>query len=93
MRKPRMTEEEYLQTKLRIEHLKQEISKLRDEKEKLANKVRWYEYSREKFTPKDYTKSIAFLMFGKRLKDLTDEERRQYNRERTRIFRKKEDTA
>ena len=91
MRKERMTETEYLQTKSEIEDIKGKISLLRAEKKKLINKIRWYEYT-EKETRKDYTKTLAFQMFGKRLKDLTEDEKREYSKERTRISRKNKES-
>ena len=86
MRKERMTEAEYLQTKAEVEDIKHKISLLRAEKKKLIDKIRWYEYT-EKDNRKDYTKTLAFQMFGKRLKDLTEDEKREYSRERTRKSR------
>lgn len=86
MKMQRMTKEEYLQTKAEIDDIKQKIALLRERKKKLTNKVRWYEYT-EKDVRKDYTDSIAFQMFGKRLKDLTEREKREYIKECTRRSR------
>jgi hypothetical protein len=86
MKMQRMTKEEYLQTKAEIDDIKQKIALLRERKKKLTNKVRWYEYT-EKDVRKDYTDSIAFQMFGKRLKDLTEREKREYTKECTRRSR------
>ena len=86
MRKERMTEAEYLQAKAEIDDIKHKISLLRAEKKKLVDKIRWYEYT-EKDNRKDYTKTLAFQMFGKRLKDLTEDEKREYGKERTRVSR------
>lgn len=86
MRKERMTEAEYLQTKAEIDDIKHKISLLRAEKKKLVDKIRWYDYT-EKDNRKDYTKTLAFQMFGKRLKDLTEDEKREYGKERTRVNR------
>ena len=66
-----------------IEDIKEKISLLRTEKNKLINQVRWYENKRT-----SYIKSHAFQMFGKRYKDLNKNEKREYNRERTRASRK-----
>lgn len=86
MRRERMTEAEYLQTKIEIENIKEKITLLRKEKKRLIDRVRWYEYT-ERDKRKDYTKTLAFQMFGKRLKDLTEDEKKEYGRERTRISR------
>ena len=86
MRKERMSETEYLKTKKDIENIKEEILLLRTEKNKLINRVRWYEYSKQNERT-DYTKSHAFQMFGKRYKDLDKNEKREYNRDRTRASR------
>lgn len=86
MRRERMTEAEYLQIKIEIENIKEKITLLREEKKRLIDRVRWYEYT-ERDKRKDYTKTLAFQMFGKRLKDLTEDEKKAYRRERTRISR------
>ena len=86
MRRERMTEVEYIQIKIEIEKIKEKITLLREEKKKLINRVRWYEYT-EQNKRKDYTKTFAFQMFGKRLRDLTEDEKKEYGRERTRISR------
>ena len=87
MRTQRMTKAEYLQTKTEIDNIKKQIASLREQKKKLTNKVRWYEYT-EHNVRKDYTDSIAFQMFGKRLKDLTETEKREYTKECTKRSRK-----
>lgn len=86
MRRERMTGAEYLQIKIEIENIKEKITLLREEKKRLIDRVRWYEYT-EQDKRKDYTKTLAFQMFGKRLKDLTEDEKKEYGRERTRISR------
>ena len=86
MRKERMSETEYLKTKADIENIKEKISLLRTEKNKLINQVRWYEYSKQ-HKRTSYIKSHAFQMFGKRYKDLDKNEKREYNRDRTRASR------
>ena len=87
MRGIRMSESEYLQTKKRVEDLKVKIALLRDEKNVLMDRIRWYEYSEKNNLKKDYTETLAFKLFGKRLKDLTKEERKEYNRICTRKSR------
>lgn len=87
MRKERLSETEHLKTKADIENIKEKISLLRTEKNKLINQVRWYEYSKQ-HKRTGYIKSLAFQMFGKRYKDLNKIEKREYNRERTRASRK-----
>ena len=82
MKKERMSESEYLKIKADIEDIKEKILLLRTEKNKLINQVRWYENKRT-----GYIKSHAFQMFGKRYKDLNENEKREYNRERTRASR------
>lgn len=89
MRKERMTEEEYLLAKYEIQiakceiqKLKTEIDRIRNEKNKLVDKVRWYEYSAGKLS-KNYEAGFSYKHFGKRYRDLTDEERKEYRRMQT----------
>ena len=86
MKKERMSESEYLKIKADIEDIKEKILLLRTEKNKLINQVRWYKYSKQNKRT-SYIKSHAFQMFGKRYKDLNKNEKREYNRERTRASR------
>lgn len=87
MYRPRMTKEEYLQTKKDIEQLKEEIAKLREKKNCMQKRVAWYE--RKNRQPKEtYKKGLAYQHFGKRAKDLTDEERKEYQRMLTAKCRK-----
>ena len=79
MRKERMTEAEYTEAKQEIERIKAEIEVLRKEKNKLVNKVRWYEYTEDKLSTK-YEDGFSYEYFGKRYKDLTKEELKEYNR-------------
>ena len=51
------------------------------------NQKRWAEYAAKTYTPKDHSTDLAVKMFGKRLRDLSAEERREYNRLRTRESR------
>lgn len=86
MKKERMSESEYLKIKVDIEDIKEKILLLRTEKNKLINQVRRYEYSKQN-KGTSYLKSLAFQMFGKRYKDLNKNEKKEYNRERTRASR------
>ena len=84
--KPRMSEKEYLKVKAEIEDTEKEIIALREKKNQLKKRVYWYEYTKNNI--KTFEDSIAFQMFGKRLKDLTHDELREYNKQRARISRK-----
>ena len=83
----RMTEAEYLETKRRILELEADIKPTINEIRGLKRRVRWYEYSDS--TLKDHTTDYAVKMFGKRFKDLTAEEKREYKRTTTRMYREK----
>lgn len=62
---------------------------LRERRAKLKNKVRWRDYAKEKYVPVDHSEDKAMKMFGKRLKDLTPEELREYNRLCARMSRER----
>ena len=83
----RMTEAEYLETKRRIFELEAGIKPTINEIRELKRRVHWYEYSDG--TLKDHTTDFAVKMFGKRFKDLTAEEKREYKRTTTRMYREK----
>ena len=83
----RMTEAEYLETKRRILELEADIKPTINEIRGLKRRVYWYEYSDS--TLKDHTTDYAVKMFGKRFKDLTAEEKREYKRTTTRMYREK----
>ena len=83
----RMTEAEYLETKRRILELEADIKPTINEIRGLKRRVYWYEYSDS--TLKDHTADFAVRMFGKRFKDLTAEEKREYKRATTRMYREK----
>lgn len=46
----------------------------------LKRKVAWYKYAASHYESKDYSTSPAMQLFGKRAKDLTPEEKKEYNR-------------
>lgn len=48
----------------------------------LRKKGAWHKYSERHYTPADHSQDISVQMFGKRLKDLSTEERMEYNRVR-----------
>ena len=83
-----MTEEEYTEAKQEIEKIKAEIKRLRVEKKKLIKKVNWYEYT-EGTLSKEYENGFSYKHFGKRKKDLTEEERKEYQRIQTSKSRNK----
>lgn len=55
----------------------------------LRKKIAWRKYSEQHYTPADHSQDIAVQMFGKRLKDLSPEETREYNRVRAQQSRAK----
>lgn len=78
--------EEY---KNRIKQTKKSIS---IEISKLKRKIDSYKYYRSNYDLKDYSTSPAFQLFGKRAKDLTPEEKKEYQRimtQKSRQSRKK----
>ena len=48
----------------------------------LRKKMAWHKYSEQHYNYADHSQDIAVQMFGKRLKDLSPEETREYNRVR-----------
>lgn len=86
MRKKRMTEAEYLEAKKELEELNAKIEELKKQRAPFYNKIRWYEYTESKQSTKHKT-GYAYQRFGKRAKDLNEEERKIYNRELAQISR------
>lgn len=64
-------------------------TELRERRAKLKSKVRWRDYAKENYVHVDHSADKAMKMFGKRLKDLTPEELREYNRHCTRMSRER----
>lgn len=54
---------------------------------KTENQKRWAKYAEKTYVPVDHSQDRAMQMFGKRLRDLTPEEKREYNRESARRSR------
>lgn len=48
---------------------------------KTENQKRWEKYASKTYVPVDHSRDLAMQMFGKRRRDLTPEEMREYNRE------------
>lgn len=92
------------QARAKIEKIKQELAKelaeikdenntqktaLTKELNKVKKQIKWHEFYLATYGYKDHTDGIAFQMFGKRLKDLTDEEKTEYNRKTTQQSRER----
>lgn len=58
-------------------------------KNKIAISISNHQYVIDNYGLKDYESGFSWEMFGKRLKDLTIEERKLYAREQTRLSRQK----
>jgi septal ring factor EnvC (AmiA/AmiB activator) len=69
--------------------MKKRAKKLREKRARLAKRVKWHYFSERHYEKKDYSKTLAFEMFGKRYKDLTIEELREYKKVITRKVREK----
>lgn len=50
---------------------------------RLKKKIAWREFSEQHYTTANHDNDIAVQMFGKRLRDLSPEEKKEYNRIRT----------
>ena len=85
-----MTQEEYLKAKSEIERLKNEIKRLQKDKKRLTDKVRWYDYSKDKLKD-NHTDGFAFQHFGKRYSQLSPDELKEYRRLQAKRSRHKED--
>lgn len=81
------------QLEIDIKVLKEKYKKdkrdILDKKAKFVKKIKWQEFSNSHYTKKDYAGTIAYKLFGKRKKDLTEEERKEYNRICTRLSRER----
>lgn len=91
--------------KSEIQELNERKNELYKKKEKIRQRIRYYIYPRDKEYKKeyqkkhyvpheaDYTQTRAYKMFGKRLKELTYEERKELDRVRTREARAKKERS
>ena len=79
MRQQRITEEQYQTIIKDIEELTQQIKALQEKRKKLKNKIRWYDYTKDK-PQNQYAGGFSQQHFGKRAKDLTPEEKREYHK-------------
>ena len=75
--------------KLLKEKYKQKKKEILGKKAVLVKKIRWQEFSNSHYNRKDHTETIAYQMFGKMRKDLTEDELREYNKLMTRKSREK----
>lgn len=60
-----------------------------DKKANFVKKIRWQEFSNSHYEKKDWSNSFCVQHFGKRAKDLTPEERKEYQRLQTKMSREK----
>lgn len=74
----RMTEEEYRQLEREYEEVDQQYKAIRERRAALKKRIDWYNYSKSRSN--SYKQGLAYQLFGKRMKDLTPEELREYNR-------------
>lgn len=82
-----------LELEKKIKTLKEEYAKKKKEilgkKAVLVKKIRWQEFSNSHYEKKDWSNSFCVQHFGKRAKDLTPEERKEYQRLQTKMSREK----
>ena len=75
----RMTVEEYENLKENLEEAEKKYQKAKKERDDIKKRIRWYEESQSRLSMK-YKEGRAYKMFGKRAKDLSVEEKQEYNR-------------
>ena len=85
----RMSEEEYNELKKQYEEVDKEYQAIREKRALIKRKISWYEYSNEKLLH-SYRQGLSYELFGKRKKDLTKEELKEYNRISARRTREKQ---
>lgn len=91
MRIEKTSDEEYQQIKQEIQAITKQIAELRQKKNLLLRRI--YYYKHRKDNVRAYKKGLAAQLFGKRQKDLNDEERKEYQRVRKRNSRIKNNTT
>ena len=84
----RMSEEDYIELKKQYEEVDKEYQAIREKRALIKRKISWYEYSNEKLLH-SYRQGLSYKLFGKRKKDLTKEELKEYNRISARRTREK----
>ena len=72
-----------------INNIKKQIEDLRIKKNKLIKKLRWQKYYDKNYQREDFTQTKAYKIFGKRKKDLTKDELKEFNKIVTRQSREK----
>ena len=65
--------------KKQYEEVDKEYQAIREKRALIKRKISWYEYSNEKLLH-SYRQGLSYELFGKRKKDLTEEELKEYNR-------------
>ncbi len=91
MRIEKTSDEEYQQIEQEIQAITKQIAELRQKKNLLLRRI--YYYKHRKDNVRVYKKGLAVQLFGKRQKDLNDEERKEYQRVRKRNSRIKNNTT
>ena len=91
MRIEKTSDEEYQQIEQEIQEITKQIAELRQKKNLLLRRI--YYYKHRKDNVRVYKKGLAVQLFGKRQKDLNDEERKEYQRVRKRNSRIKNNTT
>jgi hypothetical protein len=77
----RLTDEEVQARQDKIDELTMQIKELREERKKLVLRQNWVRNNRKRYGKrKNPVYGLAVELFGKRRKDLTPDELREYNR-------------
>ena len=82
------------------QELMQELAEIKDENKaqktaltkelnKVKKQIKWHEFYSTTYGREDHTNGLAMQLFGKRQKDLTEEEKAEYNRITTRKSRER----
>lgn len=80
--------------KAKIKDMKKvNLAPLINKKNRIASSIANHQYVIDNYGLKDYEEGVCWNMFGKRLKDLTPEEEKLYNRETTRLSRQRKKEA
>lgn len=84
----RMTESEFEELKKQYDELDNQYKDIKEKRALVKRKIDWYTYSKD-IMRHSYRQGLSYELFGKRKKDLSPEELREYNRISARRSREK----
>ena len=76
----RLTPEQVQAMSAEIDELTIQITELRNKRRAIKRRLDWYNYSSRYTSKQSYKEGVCYKYFGKRYRDLTEDERRYYGK-------------